>query len=271
MPKQVAPGSQPTPDADRDAKHAAFVKELIAKAQSYARTDPRVALAQARVAAEAMCRHVFEREVGEPGKVMLDELVRLLSQKKVIPVAIEIPFRTVQAYGNFGAHVVDIGPITPGYVAPCFAALVEAAEWYFRDYLGLASAQPAPVSSEHARSGPCTVVLTGVVAGERRSLRKDRPFRIGRAPEADLCLPEDDRKVSRDHAVIEPSGDAYVLRDLGSKNGSWINGARIAGPVVLQHGDELRVGRTVVLIDLGASASRPRIAAPTETEHEDDP
>jgi hypothetical protein len=50
-------------------------------------------------------------------------------------------------------------------------------------------------------------------------------FLVGRSPICDLVL--DDRTVSRRHAELRREGDAWVLADLGSTNGTWVNGWRI--------------------------------------------
>src|SRR3954466_13046740 len=53
-------------------------------------------------------------------------------------------------------------------------------------------------------------------------------FTVGRAPEADLVI--DDPSISRLHARFLVTGDAVVLSDAGSRNGTLVNGARIAEP-----------------------------------------
>jgi hypothetical protein len=64
---------------------------------------------------------------------------------------------------------------------------------------------------------------------------------IGRHPDSNLVL--GDPNVSRNHAEIRPQGDRYIVVDLGSTNGSRINGARI-DTQVLQDGDEITFGNT---------------------------
>lgn len=51
-----------------------------------------------------------------------------------------------------------------------------------------------------------------------------------------------DSKVSRRHARILPAGSNFAIEDLGSSNGTFINGARITSPTVLHAGDEIRIG-----------------------------
>src|SRR5215831_15860005 len=60
-----------------------------------------------------------------------------------------------------------------------------------------------------------------------------------------------DTIVSKEHAVLERGAQGMVLRDLGSMNGSYINGERVAGTQALRHGDEIRMGNTVMRFDDG--------------------
>jgi serine phosphatase RsbU (regulator of sigma subunit) len=68
---------------------------------------------------------------------------------------------------------------------------------------------------------------------------------LGRAAGNDLSYPEDSG-LSRQHLVIEWVGGDVVLRDLGSKNGTELNSARVTGSTVLQPGDRVRAGRVVI-------------------------
>jgi len=69
---------------------------------------------------------------------------------------------------------------------------------------------------------------------------------IGRSEENDVVL-RDDRLISHVHAVIESYGHSFALRDLGSSNGTFVNGHSLAGEKVLRPGDEIRLGRTQIL------------------------
>jgi len=65
--------------------------------------------------------------------------------------------------------------------------------------------------------------------------------RVGRAEDMDLVL--EDPSVSRQHALLRwEDGAQFVIADLGSANGTWRNGDRIALPVPLRNGDDLRMG-----------------------------
>ncbi len=64
---------------------------------------------------------------------------------------------------------------------------------------------------------------------------------IGRAADADMVIRSP--KVSRRHARIAVGTDRCVLEDLGSTNGTWVNGDRLEAPRELVHGDRIRIGR----------------------------
>jgi len=108
----------------------------ILKARQYAHSDPETALMQARKSAEAICRHIFAAEIGEPGTIMLDELIKRLAQKQLLPRKILIPLGTIQAYGNYGAHAqAEYDTIDMEYITPCLSALAQVTSWYFLEYL----------------------------------------------------------------------------------------------------------------------------------------
>ena len=70
---------------------------------------------------------------------------------------------------------------------------------------------------------------------------------IGRQEDCELVI--DERAVSRRHAEIAPAGETHAIRDLESRNGTWVQGKRIgASPVPLVHGDEIRLGRVSVVL-----------------------
>lgn len=83
------------------------------------------------------------------------------------------------------------------------------------------------------------VVRQGPEIGTRYSLDGDQ-VSVGRVPGNDIQL--DDVTVSRQHAVLVRQGSAWLVRDLGSLNGTYVNSARVDEAVV-QHGDEVQVGR----------------------------
>ncbi|MBW3565531.1 MAG: FHA domain-containing protein [Acidobacteria bacterium] len=67
---------------------------------------------------------------------------------------------------------------------------------------------------------------------------------IGRGEDCSIVL--DYSGLSRHHATVRFADGEIILEDLGSKNGTWLNGRRIEAPELLRHGDRIRIG-TVVL------------------------
>ncbi len=86
-----------------------------------------------------------------------------------------------------------------------------------------------------------------------------------------------DKVVSKEHCVIELRGGAFVLRDLGSLNGTYVNGERIVGERVLVHGDEIAIGssRARFLLDdeiplrpsHAPTSGHPPVAPPSHIAH----
>jgi pSer/pThr/pTyr-binding forkhead associated (FHA) protein len=60
----------------------------------------------------------------------------------------------------------------------------------------------------------------------------------------------DDPNVSRRHAEIRPRGGSWVLTDLGSTNGSRLNGRKLDGSEVLKPGDEIELGTSLLTFEL---------------------
>jgi hypothetical protein len=71
---------------------------------------------------------------------------------------------------------------------------------------------------------------------------------LGRSRQCDVVLT--DPNVSRQHAEIRPRGASWVLTDLGSTNGSSLNGRRIDGPEVIRPGDEIELGTSLLKFEL---------------------
>ncbi|HEY7348267.1 MAG TPA: FHA domain-containing protein [Ktedonobacterales bacterium] len=78
---------------------------------------------------------------------------------------------------------------------------------------------------------------------------------IGRQPDSDLSLKED-RRVSRQHAIIHRAPTAYILTDLSSANGTFLNGAMLTEPAILRSGDQIRIGHTELTFIMEPLANR---------------
>lgn len=83
------------------------------------------------------------------------------------------------------------------------------------------------------------VVRQGPEIGTRFSLVGDQ-VTVGRVPDNQIQL--DDVTVSRQHAVFVRKGDEWLVRDLGSLNGTYVNNERVEEAIV-RHGDDLQIGR----------------------------
>jgi len=83
------------------------------------------------------------------------------------------------------------------------------------------------------------VVRSGPQAGDRFVLTT-QTTRLGRHPDSEIML--DDITVSRRHATIERTPEGYVVTDVGSLNGTYVNQERVER-ALLRHGDELQVGK----------------------------
>jgi len=71
---------------------------------------------------------------------------------------------------------------------------------------------------------------------------------LGRSRQCDVVV--NDPNVSREHAEIRPRGGSWVLTDLGSTNGSRLNGRTVNGSEVVKPGDEIELGATVLRFEL---------------------
>jgi serine/threonine-protein kinase len=124
-----------------------------------------------------------------------------------------------------------------------------------------------------ARMEPFALVVEeGPNPGERLPLPMGRVAVVGRAVDAQIRLPEDDKKVSRYQAMLEVKACGVEVQDLNSKNGTLVNGARVAR-ALLSPGDVLRLGRTsfrLVSVPPAPTAAEDLEPAVTEGDSEDD-
>jgi two-component system NtrC family sensor kinase len=95
-------------------------------------------------------------------------------------------------------------------------------------------------------------VLQGPDKGRRFEL-PDAPVLIGRESRQ---LPISDNTVSRRHAELLPDAGNWILKDMGSSNGSYVNGARVNNTFPLKLGDQIRVGRTLMVFGAQPGVTR---------------
>lgn len=103
---------------------------------------------------------------------------------------------------------------------------------------------PAQPKAKGSSSAPRKLtVIEGELSGTVVPLGNS-PITVGRAPDSTLAL-SDDYASSR-HARFFPSDGQWIVEDLGSTNGTWIEKTRITGPTVLRIGAKVRIGRTTL-------------------------
>ncbi|MBN1642857.1 MAG: FHA domain-containing protein [Anaerolineae bacterium] len=97
----------------------------------------------------------------------------------------------------------------------------------------------------------------GSLAGEQIAIDKGSVIlgRGGRTAECDIVLPE--RQVSRQHAEIYLQSGRYYLRDLGSKNGTYLNGRPVLEPVQLYDNDTIQIALCERIRFIGSDATLP--------------
>ena len=116
------------------------------------------------------------------------------------------------------------------------------------------SATEAPRLQEFLDRYEARVVLeTGPGAGAGFAIDRERVI-VGRGPGVDRAF--DDPAMSRQHAVIEFSGKGFRLRDLGSTNGTLLNGAAVQS-AELRHGDRFEIGGRRFLIAIEEREHEP--------------
>jgi sigma-B regulation protein RsbU (phosphoserine phosphatase) len=82
--------------------------------------------------------------------------------------------------------------------------------------------------------------------GKTRALPLDQDrYTIGRSSASELCYPEDSG-LSRQHLALEANGALWMVRDLGSKNGTFVNGVRITEPHALGRNDRITAGHLTI-------------------------
>jgi len=116
-----------------------------------------------------------------------------------------------------------------------------------------------------AKYRPALIVMSGKRVGERLSVQGN--LLIGREPDTTLMLP--DPGVSSRHAMLEDQGGSWLLVDLKSTNGTYVNGERIA-EVELKHGDKIVFGTTLVRFEVQDDADQAYSEMIAELVHIDD-
>ena len=104
---------------------------------------------------------------------------------------------------------------------------------------------------------PALVFKEGPLAGQR--VEVDTELVVGRE---DAGLTIEDEEISRRHAVIRPGDGGVEIEDLGSRNGTFVNGVRIESATRLAGGDTVKLGQSVLQIESARGAATVVSAAP---------
>ena len=93
-------------------------------------------------------------------------------------------------------------------------------------------------------------LIVQLSGGRFRELELERTNSLGRHPDQDIQVM--DPLVSKEHLIVEQLAGEWYLRDLDSRNGTWVNGERVKGRVRIQNNDRIKVGTThLVFINRG--------------------
>lgn len=117
-------------------------------------------------------------------------------------------------------------------------------------------AKPSPTPLGPKRLDPTMLMPSSAAAGGEIVLADGRRLPlvsgtvIGRDEDQCQVVLANDTQVSRLHARLEESGGNWLLTDLGSSNGTFVNGARIQVPTLVSPGDQILIGRTAFMLEL---------------------
>jgi len=143
-----------------------------------------------------------------------------------------------------------------------------------RKALGDAAASPAfvrtvprygyaftgPVAQAELAGSPEVPARYVLVADDREFVLPEGDTLVGRGPECGVRLVSS--QVSRVHAHVHVNGKRAVVEDGGSKNGTWVNGTRIAAPAELAEGDEVLFGTYRLVFRSSGTLGSTRTATP---------
>jgi FHA domain len=113
----------------------------------------------------------------------------------------------------------------------------------------LSAAEATALRSQHAPTAKATVSVISsptLPAGRRLSITEATP--VGRSPDCPVHLDHDEYVSSR-HALVTPAENGVWVEDLGSTNGTYVNGAQVTTARLLQAGDVIRIGETQLRVE----------------------
>jgi hypothetical protein len=109
---------------------------------------------------------------------------------------------------------------------------------------------------------PLLIAQAGPLEGQRWKISAS--IVVGRDRDCDIIIPM--RQVSRRHSQISPALDGAILEDLGSKNGTYLNGSLVDKPMPLSDGDEIQISLAQDFIYISSDATMPLESLPLEMQ-----
>jgi pSer/pThr/pTyr-binding forkhead associated (FHA) protein len=100
------------------------------------------------------------------------------------------------------------------------------------------------------KTPPLTVIMDGDPQAEKRTFTQNEVI-IGRDQSCDICIP--DLAISGRHAKLVYRNMHWWIEDLMSTNGTYLNEERVESPVILINGDELRIAKNNLIMDIPLS------------------
>jgi serine/threonine protein kinase len=126
---------------------------------------------------------------------------------------------------------------------------------------------PRPISeggtpSPRAGEDPVERLRLRVTGGNAQGteIRVEDELLIGRQASDEGSLGQD-AEISREHARVSRADGEFVIEDLGSTNGTFVNGRRISGPEILSAGDRIQLGATTLVVQVSVPSVRVDVAA----------
>jgi len=131
-----------------------------------------------------------------------------------------------------------------GFLALLWFTVIRLFLWLRSDYSG--TPKVGVIKPRKTKLEPRElVVVEGPAAGARLVVEK-RPITVGRASICDFTL--DDDFISSRHLRISQQDNGYLVEDLGSTNGTWVEGERLSEPVLIKPGVRIKMGRNTMTI-----------------------
>ena len=181
---------------------------------------------------------VEQSVIDELGAYLLEHARR---EKLALVSRPQIEFRTDErlALGEFGIQARLVQPAGAG--GDGVQGAVEARPADFGHTMVYSTSDRHQSALEEVGSGTANTKRRAyVIADGKRLVVPANGALIGRSRDADIVL--DDSNVSRRHAEISPSGQSWLIQDLGSTNGVRVNGREVDGPHPLESGDRIELG-----------------------------